>query len=550
MPVQKVKNGFQKIQTWLIKDGYKLIPICVLLLVACFYLIFLTAKEVALLKTDGKAIIGDTIIETFLAGNEQDAVELASFSAYDNLYENRGRIYLSNNQEISSVYPLYINDNLSIMNINQNNKLITTDYIEEEGYPYFTLSNGILYNDQDLEQASYETYLFLKLSNGLYINSIPITVQTVNETIDIPFNSILYIEEKGIQYYVPSKDTFVYHGIEGMDDTTSIQYQETEITFQNLLDNLHITTVEDIPTPTPTATPTPIPTPTPSAEEVQIEPPTIQFANITEGVYGFNGELSSTGDTSYITKAITFIVKKSGNVVLRKQFVNFGNIRISGLEPGETYEVEGTYSYQLPDEEEVTETFYKGSVTLKDVDTLGTIELSFENGLIYPNKIELQKLKILDSSDQEALNGMTRAVIRIDGEEYTINSRLLTQLRNGEEVIYQSPEMLNSNETLDYEIVITDSYDNELKVVGNTGSTRTSKQVPKVTISTLKNEVNDLQLQIKLDNKDNVTIENYHYVIYNSSGTVFQTDVVPEDGILKLNNMNSQDWYQMIVYGT
>lgn len=545
-----VRNQIKKIKTWLAKEGYKLIPVCVLFLVAAFYMMFLTAKEVSILEQDGKAIIGDVILDTFLSGNETDSVKLASFSAYDSLYENHGKLYLSNNQEISATYPLYVNENLSIVNISASSKLVTTKYQEEDGYPYFTLSNGVLYNYGDGEQASYETYLFLKLSNGLFVSSIPITIETANETMEIPINSILYIEEDAIQYYSPADDTFTYHRIEALDDTSKIKYQEEEITFQELLDNLKITTVdeENKPTPLPSATPTP--TETPDEEVSKAEKPVVQLSDVKEGVYGLNATLSVTGDVSKITKAITFTVTRNGNVVLRKQYISFGQIRINGLEPGEQYEIKGTYSYQMDNEDEVTETFYQDTITMNDISSLGPIVVSFETGSIYSNKIALNNLKITEESDQEALYGLSKAVVEIDGEQYNVGTKLFTSLSNGDAVTYESPELLDSNKIVNFVIIMRDNYGNNLPMSNNTGSTRTAKEAPTVTITTLKNEVNDLQLQINLKNSDNVIIENYRYVIYTSTGEIFMQDQVPTDGILKLTNLNSEDWYQIFVYGS
>ena len=545
-----VRNQIKKIKTWLVKEGYKLIPVCVLFLVAAFYMMFLTAKEVSILEQDGKAIVGDVILDTFLSGNETDSVKLASFSAYDSLYENHGKLYLSNNQEISATYPLYVNENLSIVNISASSKLVTTTYQEEDGYPYFTLSNGVLYNYGDGEQASYETYLFLKLSNGLFVSSIPITIETANETIEIPINSILYIEEDAIQYYSPADDTFTYHRIEALDDTSKIKYQEEEITFQELLDNLKITTVdeENKPTPLPSATPTP--TETPDEEVSKAEKPVVQLSDVKEGVYGLNATLSVTGDVSKITKAITFTVTRNGNVVLRKQYISFGQIRINGLEPGEQYEIKGTYSYQMDNEDEVTETFYQDTITMNDISSLGPIVVSFEPGSIYSNKIALNNLKITEESDREALYGLSKAVVEIDGEQYNVGTKLFTSLSNGDAVTYESPELLDSNKIVNFVIIMRDNYGNNLPMSNNTGSTRTAKEAPTVTITTLKNEVNDLQLQINLKNSDNVIIENYRYVIYTSTGEIFMQDQVPTDGILKLTNLNSEDWYQIFVYGS
>lgn len=540
-------------RNWLAKDGYKFIPICVLLLVAIFYVVFLTAKEVSILEQDGKAIVGDVILDTFLSGNEKETVQLASFSAYDSLYENRGRLYLSNNQEISATYPLYVNDNLSIVNISSDSKLITTTYQEEGGYPYFTLSNGTLYNYGDGEQASYETYLFLKLSNGLFVNSIPITIETANEAVEIPMNSILYIEEDQIQYYSPENDTFTYHQIEALDDTSKVKYKETEITYQELLDNLKITSLEEgTPTPLPTETPTPTPIETPDEEpEEEVEKPVVQLTDVTAGVYGLNGTLSVTGDASKITQAITFTVRRNGNIVLRKQYISFGNIRMNGLEPDATYEITGTYTYQMSEnEEEITETFYQDTITMNDISSLGPIVVSFESGSIFSNKIQLNNLKITEESDQEALYGLSRAIVEINGEQYNVGTQIFTSLSNKNPVTYESPELLDSNQTIDFTIIMRDSYGNNLPMSNNTGSTRTAKKVPIVTITTIKNEVNDLQIKINLDNDDNVVIENYRYVIYTSTGEIFLQDSVPADGILKLTNLNSEDWYQIFVYGS
>ena len=540
-------------RNWLAKDGYKFIPICVLLLVAIFYVVFLTAKEVSILEQDGKAIVGDVILDTFLSGNEKETVQLASFSAYDSLYENRGRLYLSNNQEISATYPLYVNDNLSIVNISSDSKLITTTYQEEEGYPYFTLSDGTLYNYGDGEQASYETYLFLKLSNGLFVNSIPITIETANETVEIPMNSILYIEEDQIQYYSPENDTFTYHQIEALDDTSKVKYKETEITYQELLDNLKITSLEEgTPTPLPTETPTPTPIETPDEEpEEEVEKPVVQLTDVTAGVYGLNGTLSVTGDASKITQAITFTVRRNGNIVLRKQYISFGNIRMNGLEPGATYEITGTYTYQMSEnEEEITETFYQDTITMNDISSLGPIVVSFEPGSIFSNKIQLNNLKITEESDQEALYGLSRAIVEINGEQYNVGTQIFTSLANKNPVTYESPELLDSKQTIDFTIIMRDSYGNNLPMSNNTGTTRTAKKVPVVTITTIKNEVNDLQIRINLDNDDNVVIENYRYVIYSSTGEIFMQDAVPADGILKLTNLNSEDWYQIFVYGS
>ena len=224
---------------------------------------------------------------------------------------------------------------------------------------------------------------------------------------------------------------------------------------------------------------------------------------------------------------------------------------MNGLEPGATYEITGTYTYQMSENEsEVTETFYQEMITMNDISSLGPIVVSFEPGSIFSNKIQLNNLEITEESDQEALYGLSRAIVEINGEQYNVGTQIFTSLSNKNPVTYESPELLDSNQTVDFTIIMRDSYGNNLPMSNNTGSTRTAKKVPVVTITTIKNEVNDLQIKINLDNDDNVVIENYRYVIYTSTGEIFLQDSVPADGILKLTNLNSEDWYQIFVYGS
>ena len=81
----------------------------------------------------------------------------------------------------------------------------------------------------------------------------------------------------------------------------------------------------------------------------------------------------------------------------------------------------------------------------KGTDTLNAIELGIENGQVYPNKIELSKVKIISDVQDEAINGIMKAEVLINGAQYTIDSNTLRKLLKGEEIKYQTPDGLKSN---------------------------------------------------------------------------------------------------------
>ena len=80
----------------------------------------------------------------------------------------------------------------------------------------------------------------------------------------------------------------------------------------------------------------------------------------------------------------------NNKVYSRSTFYGSGNIVISGLTSETTYYIVGQYTYLDSDfKTQKLVTFYVGTVTTKNRDSLESIDLDFELGEIYSKKIEL-----------------------------------------------------------------------------------------------------------------------------------------------------------------
>ena len=92
--------------------------------------------------------------------------------------------------EINLNYPIYINNNSAIYNLAESSTLISKDFEEIAGYPNLSISEGKVYDGNNLERADAKEYIFVKTADeigncGLDINAKGVTdealVKELNE---------------------------------------------------------------------------------------------------------------------------------------------------------------------------------------------------------------------------------------------------------------------------------------------------------------------------------------------------------------------------------
>ncbi len=309
-------------------------------------------------------------------------------------------------------------------------------------------------------------------------------------------------------------------------------------------------------------------------QEGMWEKPEVSCTDFESDVYTISTNLSVRDRANVISRGITFELYLDGRLNRRVFATKVGKVEISNLQPSSEYEIKGIFYYTDENGVEQQEEFYNGKVTTKSIDTLGTIDFSFQNGEIYSNKIELIHLKINNNRDEEVIKGISRLQVEIGDVAYRLSNNQVNDIKAGKEITYQTSESLTSNSKIKYKITAYDRFGNELKEKNNEGETITSKQMPTASIRPTKQDVTEIEIEVVLNNKDNVKLENYRYEITNPSGDIVKQGMlgtgsgsnngqIGEDGsliagetindghkeTLKFNDLDPNGYYQIVIYG-
>lgn len=106
-----------------------------------------------------------------------DPVTLEKFRAGDTVYRRGNNLYLGPKKDRSGEYPFYTGDGTGIWYFQATGSLMTDDFMEYEPYAGLFVSDGTAFDDEGVGQDE-DTYIFAKLNNGLYMNTVPITIRS------------------------------------------------------------------------------------------------------------------------------------------------------------------------------------------------------------------------------------------------------------------------------------------------------------------------------------------------------------------------------------
>lgn len=562
--------------------------IIILLVIYIIYLRFIPYMTV---EYDGYAVSGKDITSNLLNStfNVDNTVKALKINDQDSIYQNLNSYYLgaSKQDNINLNYPIYINGSLAVYNLSSDVILITDEFQEIEGYSGFTLTSGALYNASTLERADYYDYILMKNKDNLYVNAKEIKVKTTFNEYTIPMNSIINFTSSFITYYTLEDDEFVYGKVIDIDENSLIKIEDynKEYTYRQFLIGLNIVkenkpqnnkeenniinntvttenivndTIENNTIPEQNVIEEqPIVTPDPDEEEengggtapeIKWIAPTVESTKFTANVYTTYAEVSIT-DPSRVVKAVTYAFYKDGELAFRTSANSSGKVSVTKLLPDTSYTIVAKYQYRNKEGSLIENTLFEQEIKTKGIDTLNPIELSFENGQRYSNKIEIKDIKIASDTSDEAVYGISKGEILINGASYAITSGSLRNIINGKTITYQSPEGLKSSSKYSYEINLYDTAGNKMNVKNNTGSTETSKKVPSTKISANAQNVTSVTISISLINEDKVNIDNYKYVLFSSNGEIKNRDnLTIGDNKLEFRDLDPENTYTIKVY--
>lgn len=508
-----------------------------LVVVICVLLFFVTRfSDTTLMAQDGYFVSGSKVDSVLMSSskNVKNAdVDLEKMDNDDQILSNLGKYYITKDdkkKEINTDYPLYTNNGLAIVNYNENNTLINKNFETFTSYENFTITDGKMYNYADSTQADVEDYIFLEMENGMDINLVPLTIQTRTKEIIIPVNSIINFQEGSFRYYVyQKKGELALKKISSIRLEDKISLLDMEMTYEDLLIGLRRRSgqssfiesipeeyvIEDEKTDNNTTYVDD------SKEEKEYQQPKVSADEFKPSIYMATSSVNISDPAGVITGGVNFTFMIGDKIFLRKTFVSSGNIQVTGLKPNTEYMVVGSFRYYNEEKKKVEAEFLRQTIKTGDFKTLDPVALSFRNGPIYSNHIEIDELKIASDINSEAIIGLGKAYVNVNKDSFGISTSTIRPLSKGESVVYVSPYNLKSNTIVKYSFALYDSWGNKLNVKDNKGETRTSKYMPEVEI-TVGNEDDPryTNFSYTLENPDDVNIADFRYIVYDKANII------------------------------
>ena len=538
------------------------------LLILTFFIFFVTRfSSSSLIAQDGYFVSGNVIDKELMSDKKtvkKNNIKLLKMSSKDNIYQNLGRFFIGEEdkkKEVNVRYPIFTNNGLAIVNTNANNQLISKKFEFFDTYENFTITDGKLYNYGDYSQSDYEDYIFLQLENGSYVNLCDLSFPMSYRGKKIALNSIINFQENYVKYYYYDKSgKLVFDIIEGITLNDDILVGDKKYSYddflafiglrdkeEEILEEIEEEEEEYIIEDNSVKV-----SENETTGEVKYVKPKVKADDFTANVYSADSKLFISDPSGAITGGINFQLFIGDKLYSRKVFVSSGKIQIVGLIPNTTFKLVGSYRFYDEEHKKKESTFFEQTITTGDYKTLEPIELEFDTGSIYSDKIELNNFRISSSFDNEALKGLSKGIIVINGESYNFSSAMLKSLINGKTYNYESPTSLKSNMVQNFEVSFYDNFGNPLNVSKNKGSTRTSKAVPTSSFKVVKNEVNYTDIQISLKNSDNVNISNYRYVIFDNQNVIVADGKINSslhEELFRLTDLDSNSTYYIKIMG-
>lgn len=534
-----------------------------------FMFLFNSYSDGLVVDSDGLFISNDSDVLSIKVDNDKKKeLSTVSVKAFDTIYKTPLNVYYDSSKKhaINITYPLFSKEGTSLINYNEDVNLINNKFVRSNGYSNMIFSYGKAFDTYGGE-VDREKYLFLSYSNGLFINLYDIEINTLNGTYVIPVNSIINFNTDNIKYFEKTDNIFVNKEIIGIDLDSNIRFyfydiEEFEYTYESLLEGIGSSyrKPEKIDIPDEPVNPEK------PDEEIDYndgdntgdnkydEPefvyvkPTVKSGEFSANVYSINGSIEVDDPSGVITKAPTYTLRVKGKTYLKRTFYGSNTFTISGLTSSTTFDIVGQYTYLDEDmETKKLATFYRGTLTTKDISSLSPIKISHESLYKYPKKVEVNNLEIDSDLKSEAINGIYKISIKIDGSDYYLTPANIQSLISGSQIDASTSNSLKSNEKYNYTVNFYDRENNVIPASNVSGSAQTSKVAPTASLKVSSRDVDYVTISINTKNEDNVELVNYRYEVYDSKGLVIKSDSL-EDNTVTLRDLDPNQYYTFKIF--
>lgn len=178
------------------------------------------------------------------SGPEQKEYQLKKVSRDEPVYRRGSNLYVGQGKDkIEGDFPFFTNDGNAVMIMKDDPVLLDQDFQEARTFQGMYVSDGLTFNF-DRSQADEGSFLFLKLDNGLFMNTQTIHFDFPGGTRDVRMNGIFYFGTDGVRYYKVEgeKGTLVY----GELPTTKmmkVTIGDVTVSYEQLLELLGIISI-------------------------------------------------------------------------------------------------------------------------------------------------------------------------------------------------------------------------------------------------------------------------------------------------------------------
>jgi len=280
--------------------------------------------------------------------------------------------------------------------------------------------------------------------------------------------------------------------------------------------------------------------------------PLVELGEFTTSVYSILNSLKVENSEFLYRSGVSFDIYEGSQLVMRKSYTSSEQVKIGPLKPDTEYRVEVNMSYLNEKGRKEDEFIAEAIVRTKPLSELEPIKLTWTNGDIYYNRLELKDLAILNAVKNidsegvyllnETVQYLSRIELKVTGRDdeslkytFMMNSKDLNDLRNGRYIIYTTLGNIKSDTWYHYEFAFYDRFGNVLPTDGLLrGTSHTCKQPPVASIRLLKNEVKNIELSIKISNPDNAEIADgsIYFALYDMEDNPVETIIarMAEDG--------------------
>lgn len=525
------------------------------LIVLLVFGIFIYANRFTLFMVsdvDGYAFNSDTMVVNLSNGLNQDSQKITyeNVNINENIYQSGKKYYIGEKEKknINLNYPIVSEDKTSLVVLSEMGNYIDSTFLKSTAYKNTILSEGYLYNGNTYERADESNYIFLELNNGLYVNLVEITIRRDGKDHKIPINSFIYFDDSFARYYTLENKEYRYNEIAGIQNESKVYIGKDKYSYYNFLIYIGVLKekepekeeiIEEIEIPEeeeeyipPEQNTSDVLPPThlngspikPSGGVIVREDyvkPEARINNTEAGVYTFRGDLDIYDPKTRIYKAPTLEFSTNGQVFLRTSFNQTMRFESVGLMPNTTYDVVAYYYYHNENDQKVKNTFYKGTFTTKDIDSLEVLKMNIDEVIPDVEQVKIKGIHLENEADDEVLKGLKTGNIDISGKTMRISAGDIQFLQELEKVDYETDKVLTSNTSYDAEIKLIDIAGNELVIEGNKFNFSTLKSPPRAKISVnLSKNFTLATVKINVTNPDDMIVSNFRYSVFDGDGNL------------------------------